>query len=103
MKKKYLTDLSGLEGKRVRVYRNLTDKCLSVRCMKTGRVIAHVLNIILEDVTFPVGQKQRRRVIETGHKNVHAFVQGYISTRKRLTKKRSVSYNPKKQPIDERG
>jgi L-fucose mutarotase/ribose pyranase (RbsD/FucU family) len=79
MKKQYLKDLAGLEGRKVRVYRNLTDKCFSVRCLKTNRVIAHVLDIILTDATFPVGQEQRREVIRSGHKNVHAFVQGYIS------------------------
>lgn len=61
---------------RVFVYRNLHKGCLSVRDVKTRRVIAHVDSIVLSDCQFKVSQKGRERVLRERVKNVHAGVQG---------------------------
>lgn len=61
---------------RVFVYRNLHKKCLSVRNVKTGLVIAHVDTISLRDCKFKVSQKGRQRVLKEKRKNVHAGVEG---------------------------
>lgn len=59
---------------RVKVYRNLTQKCYSV--MHKGIVIAHVLNCKLTNATFKVSEAGRQRVIKQKRKNVHAFIEG---------------------------
>ena len=82
---------------KVRVYRNLHQKCFSVKCKKTNLVIAHVSEIFLEDVTFPVSEKQRQRVLESGRKNVHAYVEGTITLPKNIDKNKLISYNPRKE------
>jgi hypothetical protein len=68
-------------SRRVDVYRNLHDNCLSVKDMDTdsdeyGTVIRHVDQILIEDAEFIVRQKGRQKVIDTGVKNAHAFVHG---------------------------
>lgn len=62
--------------KRYRVYRNLTKKCLSVTL--GGRLVGHCDHVLLIDVTFHVSESGRQRVINTGHKNVHAVAEGYV-------------------------
>ena len=80
-------------GMKVKVYRNLRNKCLSVQYK--GKVIAHVSEVSLSEVTFKVSQSARRRVLETKQKNVHAFVCGVIlSGTQELTE--PVTYNPYK-------
>jgi hypothetical protein len=61
---------------RVYVYRNLHRKCLSVRDVKTRRVIAYVDSISLKECKFKVSAKLRQRVILEKRKNVHAGVEG---------------------------
>jgi len=84
---------------RVFVYRNLHKNCLSVRCVKTKRVIAHVDFILLEDCKFKVSQKGRERVLKEKRKNVHAGVEGNWIDKKTVmltTNSRHVIYNPHK-------
>lgn len=59
---------------RVRVYRNLRRGDWSVQFH--GRVIAHRKYIALSDVVFIVHKSGVRRALESGHKNVHAFIEG---------------------------
>lgn len=61
---------------RVFVYRNLHKNCLSVKDVKTGRVIEHVDSIVLKNVKFKVSEKSRERVLREKCKNVHAGVEG---------------------------
>lgn len=61
---------------RVFVYRNLHKKCLSVRLVATGLVIAHVDIIYLTNCTLKVSQAGRNRVLRDRRKNVHAGVEG---------------------------
>jgi len=69
---------------RVFVYRNLHKNCLSVRCVKTKRVIAYVDFILLEDCKFKVSQKGRERVLKEKRKNVHAGIEGEWVEHKRV-------------------
>ena len=86
-----------LQGKRVRVYRNLHKKCFSVKCMKTNRVIAHVKEITLTNATFPVSQSGRKRVLKEKRKNVHAFVQGIVDNNVLVYGNTKICYNPYKR------
>ena len=67
---------------KVFVYRNLQQKCWSVRSRtgaNYGRVIFHASSINLAGAHFSVNAKQRLRVIEERQKNVHAGVVGYLA------------------------
>lgn len=66
-------------GEKVFVYRNLHKKCYSVKSMKTGRVIAHVHEIMLFQPKFKVSEAGRNKVLRTKQKNVHAGVVGYVT------------------------
>ncbi len=69
------------EGQRVRVYRNLGNAVpekFSILDPKTGLVIGHADEIVLNDVLFTVSDAGRERVLEEGQKNVHAFATGHI-------------------------
>jgi len=63
-------------NKKVRVYRNLSKGCFSV---KQGTIVrCHADHVTLEDVKFIVSENGRQRVIKEKTKNVHAFVEGYV-------------------------
>ena len=62
--------------KRVQVYWNLHRGCYSVR--QSGRVKYHADSIMLRDVRFNVAPAGRDKVRETGVKNVHATVTGFV-------------------------
>ena len=82
---------------RLRVYLNLHKMCLSVQGKRNGnwKVIAHVDEISLSDVKFKVSEAGRQRVIREKRKNVHAFVEGFLSEEV-LDCAQTVSYNPYK-------
>ena len=86
-----------MDCQKVFVYRNLHKNCFSVKCVKTGLVIAHVDEIVLENVTFKVSQAGRQRVLREKRKNVHAGVQGtWVKNETAVSLKHSVTYNPYK-------
>ena len=65
----------------VRVYRNLNRNCWSVldfdpKSENYNRVIDHVTELSLEEVTLVVQKAGREKVLKEKRKNVHAFVQG---------------------------
>ena len=83
-----------------RVYRNLHTGLWSV---KQGIVRFHTNCIFLKDVTFPVNEKVRQRVIANKRKEVHAFVMGFITQTgdaplfdAYCKDKQEVTYNPYK-------
>ena len=83
----------------VDVYFNVTIKVFSIR--QDGIVIAHRSNLFLTHSKFIVRESGQKRVRETGHKNVHAFVrrmwdQKDYHTFKDLLLWSRVSYNPKR-------
>lgn len=59
---------------RVEVYWNLHKRLFSVR--KGGKVVEHAERVILTGASFDVQPSGRARVLESGRKNVHAFVRG---------------------------
>jgi len=88
-----------MEDIEVDVYFNVTRKVFSIR--QDGIVIAHRSNLFLTHSKFIVRESGQKRVRETGHKNVHAFVRGMwdqkdYRTFKDLLLWRKVSYNPKR-------
>ena len=75
-----ITKLAGIG--RVKVYRTLrhgrkTRPLYSI--MHKGRVIARVHQVLLTNVTFVVRESGRQRVLREKRKNVHAFVEGYLT------------------------
>jgi len=62
--------------KKVRVYRNLHKKCVSVK--QGGIVRCHAENVVLKDCKFIVSEAGQTRVRNEGKKNVHAFVEGHV-------------------------
>tara|TARA_R100000008_G_C3584895_1_gene171433 strand:- start:842 stop:1288 length:447 start_codon:yes stop_codon:yes gene_type:complete len=83
--------------KKVRVYRNLHKKCVSVR--QGGTVRCHATNVVLKDCRFIVSQAGQRRVRDEKKKNVHAFIEGYVVSARRSLELldfgwETVYYNP---------
>lgn len=74
---KWVLGMDGLGGLGVRVYWNL-HKCL-YSVTYEGRVVAHVSQLFLNDVTFRVSEASRLRVTRDRRKNVHAFVCGTVT------------------------
>jgi len=64
--------------KRYKVYRNLHNGQLPVRCCETNLVVGYVEDITLFNVRMIVGNKGQQLVRETQQKNVHAFVEGVV-------------------------
>ena len=64
----------------VDVYRNLHKKTWSIRDRKTGRVVSHQDEVNVLDAKFVVQPAGRRKVLQEGRKNVHAFVRGTLAT-----------------------
>jgi hypothetical protein len=56
------------------VYRNLTNKLISVR--QNGLVVCHAEYVTLVNPYFKVRESGRQLVLKTKEKNVHAFVCG---------------------------
>ena len=80
---------------KIEVYRNLHQKCWSVRDAKTGLVIDHKDNIHIQDATLVVRPAGRKKVLQEQRKNVHAFIKGTTSDAiLKLTDQ--ITYNPYK-------
>ena len=67
-------------GSIVQVYRNLNNGRMSVQAQVDGRwkVVGHVTDLVLEQVSFTVREAGRQRVISQQQKNVHAFARGVL-------------------------
>lgn len=71
---------------RVRVFRNLTHRALSIQVQvvhpetnrKAWRTVLHASAVRLTDVRFVVSEAGRQRVLRTGKKTVHAFAEGVL-------------------------
>lgn len=65
------------------VYRNLHKKCMSVRSREKdsyGRVKRRTKDLVMQNCSFVVREKGRRKVILEKRKNVHAFIRGNVSS-----------------------
>lgn len=94
MKKPLTVSNFDLMGLTVRVYKNLHNGLFSVQ--HKGRVIAHVDHLTLVGATFTVQPAGRAKVVATGCKQVHAFVNGEVSYGGCTSYAERVSYNPYK-------
>ncbi len=65
-------------GQRVGVYRNLTDKCLSIAHKKDP--VKHAMSVALKDIEFRVQEGGYETYVRDGFKskNVHAFAVGVL-------------------------
>jgi len=82
---------------KVEVYYNLHRHLFSIR--HKGKVIGHRRHVSLTDVKFAVQPAGRKKVLETGQKNVHAFVRGELVDYQNichLDMPKQVTYNPHK-------
>lgn len=85
---------STTQNRVVDVYFNLHKRKLSIRCVKTRRVIDHVDDVVLENVQFRVSEQGRQRVLSQRRKNVHAFCRGNIIDKSTLPLNDIITYNP---------
>lgn len=91
-------------GQTVRVYRNLHNGLFSVLTKqdKGWRLAGHVSQISLCSVHFIVSEAGRQRVLKTGKKDIHAYMQGCLTTNEIFNKITEnsrlveVRYNPYK-------
>lgn len=84
---------------RVFVYFNLHKKVFSVKALegpRKGRVVAHLSELNLGNVTFKVSQAGRERVLREQRKNVHAGVVGewYGTEPQPIDMGTPITYNP---------
>lgn len=83
-------------AKPVEVYRNLRSKKYLYSIRQDRIVRAHTNDLTLVNCKFKVIESGRLRVVKSKHKNVHAFIKGFLTSssvqgRVILTK---VRYNP---------
>ena len=67
---------------RVRVFWNITRGCWSIWAKNAAgawRLSSHAETVHLRNVLFHVGQGARRRVVASGKKTVHAWLEGELS------------------------
>lgn len=86
----------------VKVYRNLHKKGTWFSIVQKKLVVGHTNKMLLYNCDFKVNQNGRLRVIKSGRKNVHAYIEGRIVIQvepfKNFNKlsRRRVTYNPYK-------
>ena len=80
------------QGQRVRCHKNLHrgDWSISVN----GRVVAHVPEIVLANVTFKIRETARQRVIAKKCREVHAWAEGESALAPQSGSPLPISYNP---------
>lgn len=85
-----------MKSKRVEIYRNLHKKGVvySIRDQSSGLVIGYTSDICLKDVQFKVSQAGRQRVLREKRKNVHAVIQGTITSGGTSQRGSRITYNP---------
>ena len=65
--------------KPVEVYRCLNRKGKIFSIRQNGLVVAHTGAFILKDCELIVNKAGKKRSMETGERNVHAFIKGYLT------------------------
>jgi len=80
--KRDITPFKGRElnpSKPVRVYRNLGRHSKQPWSIMQGKyVIGHATNLMLADCKPVIFEKRRQRILRTGLKTVHAFIEGMV-------------------------
>lgn len=85
---------NAIGNQKVRVYKNLHNGMWSIK--QNGLVIGYAKEIVLSNVKYIVSRAGRVRVLKEQRKNVHAFVEGYVSSYPEKAVSVEVSYNPYK-------
>lgn len=82
----------------VMVYKNLHNELWSIKDAKTGLVLGHTSELTLNDCSFVVSQRGRKRVLEEKRKYVHAYVVGHYHSDRAIDNEGGieVTYNPYK-------
>jgi len=81
----------------VDTYLNLHKDAVSVKSRETenyGTVVSHEQRVCVSDVEFVVQPAGRKKCIESGTKNVHAFVRGEWEKNKTIGSGTKITYNP---------
>lgn len=87
--------LIDLEGKSVKVYRNLKYKAQGLFSVQFGGLVVAVLETVqLSNVVFKVGEPGRQRVIASRQKNVHAYAIGTFTSAQQPSATVAISYDP---------
>jgi hypothetical protein len=95
MKMQRVLTYDDLLGMLVDVYLNVVTQQYSIRYH--GKVIAHLPEVVLDNATFHVNQRERYRARTEGRKNVHAHVTGTVTDRRDGAI--HVTYDPYKTPL----
>lgn len=64
----------------IRVFRNLTKKGVWYSIQQDRLTVAHATRLCIADCRFVVSQKGRERVVRTGRKEFHAYIEGLYTT-----------------------
>lgn len=86
--------------KKIRVFRNLNKSGVWYSIRQNGLTVAHAKSLCVSNCKFIVNQKTRERIVATGKKEVHAFIEGDYTTSgmgttaKRNDLKAKIVYNP---------
>lgn len=81
----------------VYMYRCLNRKGFTFSIKQNGLVVGHTTNLILKNCEFIVNKAGKLKALETGIRNVHAFIKGYIGDLDNLHPykvKLELNYNP---------
>ena len=79
-------------GQRVRCHKNLHRGDWSITFK--GKVVAHMPEIVLANVTFKIRETARQRVIAKRCREVHAWAEGEIALAPARGAPTPISYNP---------
>lgn len=84
-------------AKPVRVYRNLNKKGVVYSVQQGGKVVAYATDITLKQCRCVVKESQRQQVIAKRCRQVHAWVEGYLTESPNEPEAYAeMSYNPYK-------
>lgn len=81
-------------SKRVHVYRCLNRKGRIFSVRQNGYVVGHTEEITLKDVKFVVNKAGKNKAIETMQRNVHAYIDGLITSNNSFEGITPITYNP---------
>jgi hypothetical protein len=83
-------------GTRVLCHKNLNKGCWSITAK--GKVVAHVGEIVLKNVTFRARENARQRVIARKCREVHCWAIGTIAKAPPPARRTPITYNPYRAP-----
>ena len=82
-------------AKRLRIYRNLNKPGTVFSIWQSGEVKGYTTNLTLSDCVCVVKEGQRLNVVKNKVRQVHAWIEGAVST-EQFTPAAMISYNPYK-------